>query len=32
LEPDVLAPWTVDSWIDGTDPAMEAVKALQDKT
>lgn len=32
LEPDVLAPWTIDSWIDGTDPAMEAVKALQDKT
>src|SRR5690606_9211925 len=30
LEPDVHASWTIDSWIDGTDPAMEAVKAVED--
>jgi hypothetical protein len=28
LAPDVLAPWTIESWLNGTDPAMDAVKAL----
>lgn len=25
LEPEVMAPWTVRSWIEGTDPAMDAI-------
>jgi hypothetical protein len=25
LEPDIAAPWTVESWLNGTDPAMEAL-------
>ncbi len=30
LEPDVHAPWTIESWINGTDPGMEAIaKARQ---
>lgn len=29
LEPDVPAPWTVTSWIEGTDPAMDAIYKLQ---
>jgi hypothetical protein len=28
LEPDVMAPWTLDSWLRGTDPAMDAIAAL----
>jgi hypothetical protein len=31
LEPDVLAPWTIDSWLTGKDPAMDAVTALVGK-
>lgn len=31
LDPDVYAPWTIQSWLDGTDPAMEAVVELQSK-
>jgi hypothetical protein len=31
LEPDVLAPWTIESWLKGTDPMMQAVTALVDK-
>ena len=31
LEPDVLAPWTIDSWLAGKDPMMDAVTALVDK-
>jgi len=27
LDPDIKAPWTVDSWLSGTDPAMDAVAA-----
>ena len=30
LEPDVLAPWTINSWLTGKDP-MDAVTALVDK-
>jgi hypothetical protein len=26
LEPDLPAPWTVDSWLHGTDPAMEVLR------
>jgi hypothetical protein len=29
LEPDVYAPWTIESWINGTDPAMAAVKEME---
>jgi hypothetical protein len=29
LDPDVIAPWTIQSWIEGLDPAMEAVVALR---
>lgn len=28
LEPDVHAPWTLESWLNGTDPAMDAINAL----
>jgi hypothetical protein len=28
LDPDISAPWTIASWLNGTDPAMDAVKAL----
>ena len=31
LEPDFLAPWTIDSWLMGKDPMMDAVTALVDK-
>jgi hypothetical protein len=31
LEPDVLAPWTIDSWLTGKDPMMDAVTALVGK-
>jgi hypothetical protein len=31
LEPDILAPWTIDSWLTGKDPMMDAVRALVDK-
>jgi hypothetical protein len=32
LEPDLPAPWTVESWLTGTDPAMDAVShALKEK-
>jgi hypothetical protein len=31
LEPDVLAPWTIYSWLTGKDPMMEAVTALVGK-
>ncbi len=30
LAPDVHAPWTIDSWIHGTDPAMEAVRDMEE--
>jgi len=30
LEPDVLAPWTIDSWLTGKDPMMDAVTTLID--
>lgn len=30
LDPDVYAPWTIDSWINGADPAMEAVKEMEE--
>jgi hypothetical protein len=30
LEPDVLAPWTIDSWLTGKDPTMDAVTTLVD--
>ena len=29
LDPNVSAPWTIESWINGTDPAMQAVIELQ---
>lgn len=32
LDPDVRAPWTIESWLEGTDPAMQAVVALQKDT
>jgi hypothetical protein len=25
LEPDIAAPWTIESWLNGTDPALEAL-------
>jgi hypothetical protein len=25
LEPDIAAPWTIESWLNGFDPAMDAV-------
>ena len=28
LDPDVSAPWTLDSWLNGTDPGMDAVAAM----
>lgn len=31
LAPDVNAPWTIDSWISGTDPAMEAVREMEEE-
>jgi hypothetical protein len=31
LEPDILAPWTIDSWLTGKDPMMDAVTALVDR-
>jgi hypothetical protein len=30
LDPDVLAPWTIDSWLTGKDPMMDAVTTLVD--
>lgn len=31
LEPDIVAPWTIESWINGTDPMLEAVDSLIDR-
>ena len=31
LAPDVLAPWTIESWLNGTDPMLEAVDAFIDR-
>jgi hypothetical protein len=31
LEPDIDAPWTIESWLKGTDPMMQAVTELVDK-
>jgi hypothetical protein len=30
LEPDVPAPWTIESWLTGKDPMMDAVTTLVD--
>jgi hypothetical protein len=29
LAPDVVAPWTIESWLDGTDPAIEAIASRE---
>lgn len=31
LEPDVNARWTIDSWTNGTDPAMQAVREMEEE-
>lgn len=31
LEPDVHAPWTLESWLNGTDPAMQAIAAISSR-
>jgi len=32
LEPDIPAPWTIDAWLNGTDPMMDAVLATVRKS